>query len=134
MRAEKSEYDQVMSTKVEIQDKKLLADLRVLIRFTEVYCEGEHPQAERQVVEMQTHDLQAIAGKEVKLCPVCTRLLMHAVVKRTRCPMDPKPACKHCPKHCYAPEYRQQMRKVMAYSGRKLVMRGRLDYLLHLLF
>ena len=120
--------------KADIVDKKLLADLRVLVRFIEVYCAGQHTEAQRLPVSMPTHDLQAIAGKEVKLCQACSRLLMHALVKRTRCPMDPKPACKHCPKHCYAPEYRQQMRQVMAYSGRKLVMRGRLDYLLHLWF
>jgi hypothetical protein len=48
--------------------------------------------------------------------------------------MDPKPACKHCPQHCYAPRYRDEIREVMRYSGRKLVMSGRVDYLVHLLF
>lgn len=113
-------------------DKKLLADLKVLARFIEVYCHGNHTAEPPSPVRMRTHDVEAIAGHCVRLCPECTRLLMHAWVKRGRCPMDPKPVCKHCPNHCYAPEYRQQIRKVMAYSGRKLVLRGRLDYLLHL--
>lgn len=113
-------------------DKKLLADLRTLARFVEVFCDGNHPADVRRPVRMRTHDVAGIAGHPVELCPECTRLLMHAFVKRSRCPMNPKPACKHCPNHCYAPEYRQRIRKVMAYSGRKLVLRGRLDYLLHL--
>jgi len=41
--------------------------------------------------------------------------------------------CKHCPEHCYAPRYRAQIREVMRYSGPRLVLRGRLDYLWHLL-
>jgi hypothetical protein len=47
--------------------------------------------------------------------------------------MNPKPMCKHCPSHCYAPMYRAQIRRVMKYAGIKLLMRGRVDYLLHLL-
>lgn len=39
--------------------------------------------------------------------------------------------CKHCPDHCYYPTYREQIRKVMAFSGRQMVVRGRLDYLDH---
>ena len=55
-------------------------------------------------------------------------------MKRSRCPLDPKPACKHCPVHCYHPTYRQNIREVMRYSGRRLVLSGRLDMLYHLLF
>lgn len=115
-----------------LDDKKLRADLKILARFIEVYCQGNHAAQPQSLIRMHTHDVVAIAGHPVSLCPECTRLLMHAWVKRGRCPMEPKPACKHCPNHCYSPEYRQQIRKVMAYSGRKLVLRGRLDYLLHL--
>jgi hypothetical protein len=34
----------------------------------------------------------------------------------------------------YHPQYWQRIREVMKYSGRKLVLSGRLDYLYHLLF
>jgi len=76
----------------------------------------------------------AIAGGELPLCKDCQRLLMHAFTKRSTCPMNPKPACKHCPNHCYHPTYREQIRQVMKFSGRKLVMSGRLDLLVKLLF
>lgn len=83
---------------------------------------------------LSTHDVTAIAGSEVCLCSSCSKLLTHAFMKRTHCPMDPKPACKRCPSHCYTPIYRELMRSVMRYSGRQLLLAGRLDYLLRILF
>jgi len=43
--------------------------------------------------------------------------------------MDPKPACKACPAHCYKPEMRARIRGVMRHSGMRAVLRGRLDWL-----
>ncbi len=106
---------------------------RTLAKFIEVYCHDQHKPAEAARIPLGSVDVQEIIGHIPRLCPQCARLLAHAMIKRQNCPMVPKPMCKHCPKHCYAPAYRQQIRKVMAYSGRKLVMRGRIDYLLHLL-
>jgi hypothetical protein len=113
-------------------DRKLTADLRLLTKFVQIYCADHHAAEPRSPVALPTCDVTALAGREVCLCRPCSQLLMHALVKRSHCPMDPKPACKHCPQHCYAAPYRQQMRTVMAWSGRKLVLRGRLDYLLKL--
>ncbi len=79
-------------------------------------------------------DIDVIAGRAVALCPECSQLLKHALVKRSHCPLDPKPACKHCPDHCYHASYRAAIRDVMRYSGRKMLLGGRLDYLYHLLF
>jgi hypothetical protein len=118
----------------ESEDPSVQRDLKTLIRFIEVYCHGHHDGRPRQAAPMRGCDVAAIAGAAVELCPDCRKLLMHALVKRIHCPMDPKPACKHCPNHCYHPDYRSKIREVMAYSGRRLVLKGRLDYLLHLLF
>jgi hypothetical protein len=109
-------------------------DLRTLALFISLYCQYRHRGAEKRRVELKTHDLRAVAGREIDLCPECTKLLIHAFVKRTNCPMDPKPMCKHCPQHCYHPTYRARIREVMQFSGRKMLWAGRLDYLFHLLF
>jgi len=85
-------------------------------------------------VSLKDHDVEALTGRPVALCDECTRLILHAFVKRTHCPLSPKPACRHCPDHCYHPTYRRAIQEVMRYSGRKLVLSGRLDYLFHLLF
>lgn len=112
----------------------LRRDLKTLAMFINLYCRCKHGQEVRQEVQMKTHDLREIAGRPIILCEDCRKLLIHAYVKRSNCPMDPKPECKHCPNHCYHPTYRAQIREVMRYSGRKMLLGGRLDYLLHLLF
>ena len=113
---------------------KLDKDLRTLALFIDLYCRCKHTEAPRAEVHLRTHDVRAVAGKTVILCPECTKLLTHAFVKRSHCPMHPKPMCKHCPNHCYHPTYRAQIREVMKFSGKKMMLGGRLDYLFHLLF
>jgi hypothetical protein len=115
-------------------DAGLARDLKTLVLFIHVYCRHRHADEVKRLVKLQSHDVQEIAGKVVALCPQCTQLLAHALIKRSNCPMDPKPACKHCPCHCYRKDYRAQIREVMKFSGRHLLLSGRLDYLLHLLF
>ncbi len=115
-------------------DDDLRRDLRTLVRFIEVYCKRRHADVPKEPATLKTHDVEAIRGQRVALCHACRKLLAHAFVKRTRCPLDPKPACKHCPEHCYHPDYRARIRQVMKYSGIRLVLTGRLDYLYHLLF
>ena len=122
-----------METALE-EDVELGRDLRTLVLFIRVYCREKHREEVKRIVKLQTHDVQKIAGQLVVLCPCCTQLLAHALTKRSNCPMRPKPACKHCPCHCYRPNYRAQIRQVMKFSGRHLLLSGRLDYLLHLLF
>jgi len=114
-------------------DRQLHKDLKTLVKFVRVYCRHRHPAEPKQPVTLKTHDVAALAGKPIELCAECRRLLAHALVKRSRCPLEPKPACKHCPEHCYQPTYRKQIREVMKYSGRRLVLSGRLDYLWHLI-
>lgn len=118
-----------------VKGNRLDKDTRILARFVEVYCHDHH--AHTAGVDGNwplVYDTSELTGKQMRLCPDCQKLLTHAMVKRTHCPMQPKPTCKHCTKHCYHPTYRQQIREVMKYSGRKMVLRGRLDYLWHLLF
>jgi predicted amidophosphoribosyltransferase len=116
------------------RQRELQHDLKTLALFIQVYCRSNHQESDRGEVHLRTHDVAAIAGKSIVLCPECTKLLAHAFVKRSNCPHDPKPMCKHCPNHCYHPTYRAQIRQVMKFSGRKMLLSGRLDYLLHLLF
>ena len=116
------------------RQKELQKDLRTLALFVLVYCRHRHAEAPKTAMALKSHDVEAIAGRPLPLCEECRKLLAHAVVKRSHCPMSPKPSCKHCPVHCYHPSYRQQIRQVMKYSGMKMLLSGRLDYLFHLLF
>jgi hypothetical protein len=112
----------------------LSRDLRMLAVFIDIYCRHKHRDRERQRAKLGTHDVEAIAGRELHLCEDCRKLLAHAFVKRSHCPMNPKPMCKHCPQHCYHPTYRAKIQEVMRFSGKRSVVSGRFDFLLHLLF
>lgn len=114
-------------------DSRTTKDLRTLGRFIEVFCQGQHGSAQRSEVTIAALDITGTVGRPIMLCENCARLCAHAFVKRLHCRFDDKPECKHCPNQCYHPRHQQQIRQVMKYSGRKLLMRGRLDYLLHLI-
>ena len=107
-----------------------IADLAVLASFIGLYCKSKHANRIYQVPA----DLQRKMGKQLLLCRDCADLLEHGMKKRALCPLDPKPACKNCHIHCYTPEYRQQIRTIMAYSGKRMILKGRLDYLWHYYF
>lgn len=120
-------YDGPMEQFTEKQKK----DLKVLVSFVQTYCLAKH---ERQAEAALPPELENTLGKGVTLCPDCAGLVAYAVEKRRKCPLEPKPSCKHCHIHCYSKEHRARVREIMAFSGRRMIMRGRLDYLWHYFF
>ena len=107
-------------------------DAHVLGNFVSIYCRERHKDAVKEPFHIQDEELAArLAG--LQLCPDCDRLLTHGLAKLSQCPYEPKPSCRHCKTHCYAPGYRERMQGVMRFSGTYLVRHGRLDMLLHLL-
>jgi hypothetical protein len=102
-------------------------DLKVLINFVQVYCRAKH--RDQAMVEVED-----IHGKETFLCQDCAALVAYALERRRKCPLNTKPSCKHCHIHCYNRDYRAKIREIMAFSGRRMIMRGRLDYLWHYFF
>ena len=52
----------------------------------------------------------------------CSRLKDYAVKRVENCPYgEEKPACKDCAIHCYSTEMREVVRKVMRYSGPRII-------------
>lgn len=115
-------------------EAKVDTDLKLLVRFVGEYCKCKHADAPKTRIALKRLDVERLAGRPLHLCRSCRQLLEHALTKRANCPMIPKPMCKHCPQHCYHPTYRNAIKEVMKFSGRRLVLRGRLDYLFHLFF
>jgi len=107
-----------------------LKDVKILVRFIQVYCHAKHDRRVAGEVQLP-QELQPRLRSAGTICPECAELLEHGIKKRTLCPLNPKPSCKKCHIHCYGPAYRQKIREIMAFSGRKLLLRGRIDYLWH---
>ncbi len=113
---------------------KLAKDLRTLELFIRTYCRHRHGNIERTVPRLKGFDFEALGLRLTPLCEDCLKLLCHAFVKRAHCPLTGRPSCKRCATHCFAPAYRERIREVMRYSGRRLVLSGRLDMLFKLWF
>jgi hypothetical protein len=116
-------------------DAKKSKDIRVLSDFVAVFCREKHKSETKEAFKITDLRLTGVlSNKHLVLCQDCSKLLYHGVVKLLLCHYDPKPTCKKCPTHCYAPGYREKMRGVMRFSGMYLVRHGRLDLLFHYLF
>lgn len=112
---------------------KELKDLRVLAQFTSVYCNVHHDDVKSPLLL----DEPAFAGLPLDRYPVCVscrQFLVYAFERRLRCPLEEKPACKHCQVHCFKPGHREKVREIMRFSGQYLIKRGRLDLLWHYWF
>jgi hypothetical protein len=104
-------------------------DLKLLFKFIRLYCGAKHSSLVKEKVEALE-----ITGGEILLCLECTKIAKHALEKRCNCPLEPKPSCKRCRIHCYSTDYRARIREIMAFSGRRMMLRGRLDYLKYYFF
>ena len=117
-----------------LTDKKV-KDIRVLGNFISIFCRENHKTEDKSVFPIKDTRLRDILGnQDLELCPDCQKLLNHGIAKLRLCPYDPKPRCKKCETHCYAPGYREKIREVMRFSGLHLVKHGRVDLMLQYWF
>ncbi|MBN2159732.1 MAG: nitrous oxide-stimulated promoter family protein [Spirochaetes bacterium] len=107
-------------------DKNVQKDIAVLAEFIHIYCKANHRNAQRSRPAAGGALGVYLTAIGRDYCTDCSKLILHAASKRLLCPYKPKPACKKCPTHCYGPGYRERIREVMRYSGKRLIMRGRL--------
>ena len=60
-----------------------------------------------------------------ELCPGCQELLQYATARLERCKFgENKPTCKKCPIHCYRPQMKERMCKVMRWAKNDFVSPG----------
>ena len=57
-----------------------------------------------------------------ELCAECKELSEYACFRSDRCPfMETKTFCSNCSVHCYKPEMREKIKKVMRFSGTRML-------------
>jgi len=116
-------------------DPKKNKDIGVLADFISIFCRENHrTEAKNAFLTKDDRLRRTLDNKNLLLCPDCSKLLSHGIAKLLLCPYDPKPMCKKCPTHCYAPGYREKIREIMRFSGLYLVKHGRVDLIVHYFF
>lgn len=84
-----------------IQDEKKTVNVMIMM-----YCNSHH----------NTND--------GNLCKDCTSLLDYAITRIDDCTFGiDKPSCEKCPVHCYKKEHREEIKKIMRYSGPRMMFR-----------
>lgn len=73
-----------------------------------IYCKGNHKDSGK---------------KKEGLCTECAELDAYAGMRSDKCPfIETKTFCSNCTVHCYKPEMREKIRRVMRYSGPRMLL------------
>lgn len=83
--------------------RRLDRERRTVAAMIRLYCKGRHKTREG-------------------LCTDCASLWDYVQLRLERCPFqEDKPACVHCPIHCYQPALREKIQAVMRYAGPRML-------------
>ena len=76
---------------------------RIVSQMIQLYCKKQHHQSD--------------------LCPDFREVLSYAIDRSNHCPfMESKTFCSNCKVHCYRPEMRAKIRKIMRFSGPRMLL------------
>lgn len=91
---------------------RLNRELKTVKKMINIYCQGKH--------------------KMGGICNNCTNLVHYVAFKLSKCPFAKnKPVCEDCTIHCYNTNSRDKIKKVMRYSGPRLIFYHPLDVIRH---
>jgi hypothetical protein len=114
--------NQELSVIIDMQDEseqskigpKIKKEKETVEKMIRLYCEKKHSSSPRT------------------LCAECPSLLEYAHKRLEDCQFqEDKPTCRKCPAHCYRPTMRDEIRRVMRFSGPRLALRAPLDWIRH---
>lgn len=87
--------------------------------------EEKHPRIKREsktvlyMIELYCRDHH---GQQAGLCDSCRALNDYAQLRLEKCPYkEYKSTCAKCLTHCYKPDKQEEIRKVMAYAGPRML-------------
>lgn len=106
-----------------------LKDIGLIYQFIHIYCRENHKKQEKQLLKSKY-----IEKSDLLFCEACEKLFKYAQAKRLACQYEPKPPCKKCTTPCYKGDYKSKMRDVMKFSGKYLIMRGKIGLLFKYFF
>lgn len=84
---------------------------KMIPKMIRTYCRGNHKEERKKE-----------GVKHSELCSKCQGLTQYALFRLEKCPFKKgKSFCSACKIHCYLPQYREEIRKVMRYSGPRML-------------
>lgn len=85
-------------------EKRRKEEKQIIDLMIKIYCNNNH-------------------GTSDRLCPDCKKLSEYAQTRIDKCPfMETKTFCSNCKVHCYSEEMRNNIKKVMRYSGPRMML------------
>ena len=82
---------------------KIDKDKKVIRIMIECYCKSNH--------------------KTTHLCQECEELLHYAYIRIEKCPHgNKKTSCRKCEIHCYSSDKKEAIRRVMRFSGPRMIL------------
>ena len=89
------------------QGQRIRREKKTIDKMVHVYCRGKHD------------------SKGDRLCDDCSSFLSYAYMRLDKCPFqEEKSTCGKCLVHCYTPDMREKAKKIMRYSGPRLIYRS----------
>lgn len=89
------------------QHPRIIREKKTIDKMVHIYCKGHHD------------------TKGNELCPECTEFLSYAFLRLDKCPFqEEKSTCGKCLVHCYQPQMKEKVKKVMRYSGPRMLLHG----------
>jgi hypothetical protein len=105
-------------------------DIFILVKFIDTFCKHHH--SDRAKSLFSSHQFEP--KEEFLMCKECSQLALYSIQRRSNCIHNGKISCKNCTIKCFKDEHRNQIRKVMKFSGIYFIKKGRLDYLIKYFF
>ena len=99
----------------------------IYISRGEFQLSEQHPRIKREkkTIDVMVH-IYCKAHHDAKsdeLCAECTDFLEYAFLRLDKCPFqEEKSACGKCLVHCYQPQMREKAKKIMGYSGPRMLL------------
>ncbi|MBI9049601.1 MAG: nitrous oxide-stimulated promoter family protein [Anaerolineaceae bacterium] len=86
-----------------MKSSRQLREEKTLTMMFALYCRDQH-------------------GGINSLCTDCDEVITYAVQRLEKCPHgENKPICGKCKIHCYKPEMREKIRRMMRYAGPRML-------------
>jgi hypothetical protein len=86
------------------QHKRIVREKKTIESMVHIYCKNHH-------------------GTHGELCTDCAEFQAYAFMRLDKCPFqEKKSTCGKCTVHCYRPDMKEKVKKVMRYSGPRMLV------------